>query len=65
MDIAGHSAVAAAMPHAPVSHFLDRTTPPHIGTLVLLAGLSAAAKNIFLQYLRHVNHYQKAQASSV
>ncbi|MCR9088332.1 MAG: multidrug effflux MFS transporter [Rhodobacteraceae bacterium] len=51
MDIAGHSAVAAAMPHAPVSHFLDRTTPPHIGTLVLLAGLSAAAMNIFLPSL--------------
>ncbi|THD82163.1 Bcr/CflA family efflux MFS transporter [Aliigemmobacter aestuarii] len=31
--------------------FLDRTTPPHIVTLVLLAGLSALTMNIFLPSL--------------
>ncbi|NUB43970.1 multidrug effflux MFS transporter [Fertoebacter nigrum] len=36
--------------HAPV-RFLDRTTPPHIVTLVLLAGLSALTMNIFLPSL--------------
>ncbi|AWB47967.1 Bcr/CflA family drug resistance efflux transporter [Gemmobacter aquarius] len=33
------------------SRFLDRTTPPHIATLILLAGLSALAMNIFLPSL--------------
>ncbi|MBN2631277.1 MAG: multidrug effflux MFS transporter [Rhodobacteraceae bacterium] len=33
------------------SIFLDRTTPPHIATLILLAGLSALAMNIFLPSL--------------
>ncbi|MFB9149744.1 multidrug effflux MFS transporter [Roseovarius ramblicola] len=31
--------------------FLDRTTPPHIATLILMAGLSALAMNIFLPSL--------------
>lgn len=33
------------------SRFLDRTTPPHIATLVLLTGLSAMTMNIFLPAL--------------
>ncbi|MEF3046975.1 multidrug effflux MFS transporter [Pseudotabrizicola sp. L79] len=33
------------------SRFLDRTTPPHIATLILMAGLSALAMNIFLPSL--------------
>ncbi|MGB8814703.1 MAG: multidrug effflux MFS transporter [Paracoccaceae bacterium] len=33
------------------SRFLDRTTPPHIVTLILLAGLSALTMNIFLPSL--------------
>ena len=33
------------------SNFLDRTTPPHIATLILLAGLSALTMNIFLPSL--------------
>lgn len=33
------------------ARFLDRSTPPHIGTLVLLAGLSTLAMNIFLPSL--------------
>ncbi|MEM8536304.1 MAG: multidrug effflux MFS transporter [Pseudomonadota bacterium] len=36
--------------HAPV-RFLDPTTPPHIGTLMVLAGISALALNIFLPSL--------------
>ncbi|MGB3177339.1 MAG: multidrug effflux MFS transporter [Albidovulum sp.] len=35
----------------PVSRFLDRSTPPHIVTLVVIAGLSALAMNIFLPSL--------------
>lgn len=37
--------------------FLDRTAPPHIMTLVLLAGLSAAAMNIYLPSLPHMATY--------
>ena len=33
------------------TRFLDRTAPPHIATLILLAGLSALAMNIFLPSL--------------
>lgn len=33
------------------SKFLDRRTPPHISTLILLAGLSALTMNIFLPSL--------------
>lgn len=31
--------------------FLNRSTPPHISTLILLAGISALAMNIFLPSL--------------
>lgn len=33
------------------SRFLDRTTPPHIATLIMMAGLSALTMNIFLPSL--------------
>ena len=33
------------------ARFLDRTTPPHIATLILMAGLSALTMNIFLPSL--------------
>ncbi|ETX29513.1 multidrug effflux MFS transporter [Roseivivax isoporae] len=36
-------------PHA--ARFLDRATPPHIVTLIMLSGLSALAMNIFLPSL--------------
>ena len=39
------------MPTSPKVRFLDRTTPPHILTLVLLAGLPALSINIFLPSL--------------
>ena len=35
----------------PSPRFLDRTTPPHIATLILLAGLPALSMNIFLPSL--------------
>ncbi len=39
------------MTSRPAVRFLDRTTPPHIITLVLLAGLGALSMNIFLPSL--------------
>lgn len=35
----------------PTVQFLDRSTPPHVSTLVILAGLSAASMNLFLPSL--------------
>lgn len=49
------------MQQAPVVRFLDRRTPPHIVTLVLLAGLSAAAMNIFLPSLPSMALYFDAE----
>lgn len=39
------------------SRFLDRATPPHIFTLVCLAGLSALAMNVFLPSLGNMASY--------
>ncbi len=39
------------------SKFLDRRTPPHIATLIMLAGLSALAMNIFLPSLPGMAEY--------
>ena len=41
----------------PVIRFLDPTTPPHIGTLILLAGLGAMVMNIFLPSLPQMAVY--------
>ena len=38
----------------PEVRFLDRTTPPHVMTLVLIAGLSAMSLNVFLPSLPHM-----------
>ncbi|QFT57264.1 Bicyclomycin resistance protein [Sulfitobacter sp. THAF37] len=46
-----------AQPPAPVIRFLDRRTPPHILTLIMLAGLSALAMNIFLPSLPQMADY--------
>ncbi|MDQ2088315.1 multidrug effflux MFS transporter [Marimonas arenosa] len=43
-------------PHAPV-RFLDRASPPHIGTLIALAGVSALAMNLFLPSLPGMADY--------
>lgn len=37
--------------------FLDRTTPPHIATLILLAGMSAIVMNMFLPSLPNMTEY--------
>jgi len=42
------------MSDLPAVRFLDRTTPPHIATLILLAGISALSQSIFLPSLAHM-----------
>ena len=49
-------ATAPPMEAAP-SRFLDRTSPPHVITLVLLAGLAALAMNVFLPSLPSMAAY--------
>ncbi|MFN3937308.1 MAG: multidrug effflux MFS transporter [Gemmobacter sp.] len=39
------------VPAPPPVRFLDRTSPPHIATLVLMAGVSALSMNVFLPSL--------------
>ena len=41
----------AAQPPRRTARFLDRATPPHLATLVLLAGIASLAMNIFLPAL--------------
>lgn len=45
------------MDNPPKVRFLDRTTPPHIATLILLAGVSAMAMNMFLPSLPNMTAY--------
>jgi DHA1 family bicyclomycin/chloramphenicol resistance-like MFS transporter len=45
------------MDNARQIRFLDRTTPPHITTLILLAGMSAIVMNIFLPSLPQMAEY--------
>jgi DHA1 family bicyclomycin/chloramphenicol resistance-like MFS transporter len=48
---------------SPTIRYLDRTTPPHVSTLILLAGLSALAMNIFLPSLPQMaDHFQTSYA---
>ncbi|NVK46534.1 MAG: multidrug effflux MFS transporter [Rhodobacteraceae bacterium] len=46
-----------AMAQKPISRFLDRRTPPHIFTLVLMAGTSAMTMNVFLPALPEMTEY--------
>ena len=41
----------------PDVQFLDRASPPHISTLILLAGMAALAMNIFLPSLPAMTRY--------
>ena len=42
----------SSTPHQPpVVRFLDRSTPPHIATLILMAGIGALSLNVFLPSL--------------
>ena len=45
------------MEHSPKVVFFDSKTPPHIATLIMLAGLSALAMNIFLPALPEMTEY--------
>ncbi|SEL01029.1 MFS transporter, DHA1 family, bicyclomycin/chloramphenicol resistance protein [Roseovarius nanhaiticus] len=45
------------MPNLTRPIFLDRQTPPHISTLILMTGLSALAMNIFLPSLPNMASY--------
>ncbi len=51
MDLTHHSDYLWFMTTVPSVRFLDRTTPPHIATLILLAGVSALNMSIFLPSL--------------
>ena len=42
---------------APPTRYLDRTTPPHLSTLILIAGLAALSMNIFLPSLPNMAAY--------
>ncbi len=51
--------IAIPMPDKSQVRFLDRRTPPHIVTLVLIAGLSALSMNIFLPSLPNMTaHFE-------
>lgn len=39
------------MPQPPLVRFLDRSTPPHIATLILMSGVGALSLNVFLPSL--------------
>ncbi|MDW3222684.1 MAG: multidrug effflux MFS transporter [Paracoccaceae bacterium] len=53
------------MRNPPVIRFLDRTTPPHIVTLILLAGMSAMVMNIFLPSLPNMTEYFQTEYSTM
>ncbi|WP_299730090.1 multidrug effflux MFS transporter [uncultured Tateyamaria sp.] len=45
------------MDNHPKVRFLDRSTPPHISTLILMAGVSAMVMNMFLPSLPNMSAY--------
>ncbi|MEL6452712.1 MAG: multidrug effflux MFS transporter [Pseudomonadota bacterium] len=49
----------------PKVRFLDRTTPPHISTLILLAGMSAMVMNMFLPSLPNMTAYFDTEYSTM
>jgi len=57
MDIPVIATYTGWMGDYPEIRYLDRTTPPHIMTLVLLAGLSALSMNVFLPSLPNMTAY--------
>lgn len=57
MDFLAAPSYRYFMSNLPPVRFLDRHTPPHILTLILLAGLSALAMNIFLPSLPGMTEY--------
>ncbi len=57
VDNPAAAAYTRRMSMPPTVRFLDRTTPPHIMTLVLLSGLAALAMNMFLPSLPSMTAY--------
>lgn len=57
MDTPPLYAYAYVMSDSPDVRYLDRTTPPHISTLILLAGISALSMNVFLPSLPGMTAY--------
>lgn len=57
MDKTVARSYAGAMTMTPDVRFLDRATPPHIATLILMAGLAALSMNIFLPSLPAMTRY--------
>ena len=57
MDSRQKSSYLCAMSTTPMIRFLDRTTPPHILTLVLITGMSALSMSIFLPSLAAMTAY--------
>ena len=49
----------------PPSRFLDKTSPPHIGTLVALTGMSALSMNVFLPSLPGMATYFDTTAAVI
>lgn len=45
------------MTSSPTVRFLDRATPPHISTLILIAGISALNMSVFLPSLQNMADY--------
>ncbi len=60
VDNKAASTYFSGMQNPPVIRFLDRTTPPHIVTLILLAGMSAMVMNMFLPSLPNMTEYFQA-----
>ena len=57
MDKRRAEAYTKCMTTLPTIRFLDRTTPPHILTLVLITGMSALSMSIFLPSLSAMTDY--------
>ena len=57
MDFPAAGPYPCRMTNLPKPRMLDRTTPPHILTLILLAGISTLAMNIFLPSLPGMTAY--------
>lgn len=51
------------MTASPSVRFLDRRTPPHIATLILIAGVAALSQSVFLPSLAHMaKHFDTSYA---
>ena len=57
MDSPASASYDLSMSSTPVVRFLDRSTPPHIATLILIAGISALNMSIFLPSLQAMTAY--------